>query len=619
MKRFLGLPFRPGLPPRRRWGLNLERLEARDVPSATLFVVPLSTPADNTHYHDLASAVAAAAAKDTIQVEPLSNPGESVFVDKPVTIQGDPASSPATLPPLGPSPPGVTITASKVTLINLNLSSVTIDHRVNQTTIASCLVGQVEDLGGSGSGYTKLLNNVITSGVLLSGNTSGATNDLVEGNVFTPQSSAGFFYPLALINANGTVVQGNTITGLAYAYDGGGIEVNDSTGVLIRNNTVRMAAPYSAGIVVNDPHLATAGVATSVTIADNVVQSGSYGQYTGIAVFKNYTNSPLSVALSGNDVVNNKIGVSITGDGTSFGTVDLGGGSLGSSGNNDFRLFTGTLGRFAIQALGAPGDTIQAQNNLFTGSPAAAIAAPGATVNATSQSANAAFIQRLYEDYLHRAASTSEVAVWLPMLVNGRQAVINSIAHSEEAEILLVDGLYHRLLGRTALGDSGAWGWIKGLEKGTTEEQVITGIASTPEFYSRANGLVSSGTPDQRFVISLYHLVLGRQADPSSAEVAGWVGQLPSIGRAGVVQKLLASSEYRQQAVTALYFADPTVVSTAAYPSIPGQWVGSTLPDLLHRSGPPTMAELNGWVGSSLDVLSIEARMAATDEFFSNG
>jgi hypothetical protein len=609
MKRFLGLPFRPGLSPRRRRGLNLERLEARDVPSATLFVVPLSTPTDTTHYHDLTSAVAAAATKDTIQVEPLSKPGGAT-VNKPVTIQGDLASSPGTLPPLG----NLTIAASNVTLTNLSLNNVTITGGVNHTTIASSLVSQVQDQGGSGSGFTTLRNNVITSDALLRGNTSAATNDLIEDNVFARQTTAGGLYSLFLSNANGTTVQGNTFTGIIA---NGDIGVDDSTGVLIRNNTVRMAAPYLGDIVVGAE--GTAGVATSVTIADNVVQTGSYELYTGIAVFKNYTDSSLSVTLSGNDVVNNKIGVSIMGDGTSFGTVDLGGGSPGSSGNNDFRLFTGTLGRFAIQALGAPGDTIAAQNNLFTGSPAAAIAAPGATVNATSQSANAAFIQRLYEDYLHRAASTSEVAVWLPMLANGRQAVVNSIAHSEEAEIVLVDGLYHRLLGRTALGDSGAWGWIKGLEKGMTEEQVITGIASTPEFYSRANGLVSSGTPDQRFVISLYHLVLGRQADPSSAEVAGWVGQLPSIGRAGVVQKLLASSEYRQQAVIALYFTDPLVVSTAAYPSIPSQWVGSTLPNLLHRSGPPTMAELNGWVSSSLDVLTIEARIAATDEFFSNG
>ena len=50
--------------------------------------------------------------------------------------------------------------------------------------------------------------------------------------------------------------------------------------------------------------------------------------------------------------------------------------------------------------VGATGDTIQAQNNLFSGAPAAAISAPGETVNATALSANAAFIQRLYEGYL---------------------------------------------------------------------------------------------------------------------------------------------------------------------------------------------------------------------------
>jgi len=32
--------------------------------------------------------------------------------------------------------------------------------------------------------------------------------------------------------------------------------------------------------------------------------------------------------------------------------------------------------------------------------------------------------------------------------------------------------------------------------------------------------------------------------------------------------------------VSALYFADPTVASSGTWPSIPAQWVGSTLPDL---------------------------------------
>ena len=55
--------------------LALECLEAREVPAATLLVVPLSAPTDATHFHDLTTALGASAANDTIQIEPNSVPG----------------------------------------------------------------------------------------------------------------------------------------------------------------------------------------------------------------------------------------------------------------------------------------------------------------------------------------------------------------------------------------------------------------------------------------------------------------------------------------------------------------------------------------------------------------
>jgi hypothetical protein len=524
-----------------------------------------------------------------------------------VTVQGDPASTPASLPQLG----DLTIAVSGVTLTNLNLHNVTINATFNHTTIASSLAAQIQDMGGSGNGFTILRNNVITNAAALSGNTAGATNDFVEGNVFARQTNGGFVETLGVGSANGSVIQGNTMTVPANGLDG--IGVAGSTGVIIRNNTVRVNGGSVGGIVVG--YVVNGGVSTSVTIADNVVQTGSSN---GILLFKGFTSSPLSVSLSGNDLVNNKVGVSINGDGTSVGTVDLGGGSLGSAGNNDFHLFNGAAGHFAIQTSSAAGDTIQAQNNLFSGSPAAAISAPGETVNATALSANAAFIQRLYADYLHRAASAAEVAAWLPLLPNGRQAVVNGIAGSPEADTVLVEGLYERLLGRSASGDMAAAGLVQMLQNGATQEQVIA-IVSTTELYNRANGLVNAGTPDQRFVISLYHLLLGRQRDPSPGEVSGWVAALPALGRAGVAQALLSSAEYRTLAVRGLYFTDPTQGSSGALPSIPAQWVGSTLPDMLHRSAAPAAAEVQGWVNSGMDLLSIEASIALSDEFFNNG
>jgi hypothetical protein len=585
--------------------VSLEALERRDLPAALLFVVPFSTPTDATHFHDLTTAIAAAAGNDTIQIEPNSVPGGAT-VNKLVPIQGDPASTPANLPQLG----GLTIAASDVTLTNLNLHNVTINATFDHTTISNSLAAQIQDLGGSGNGFTTLRNNVITDAVLLAGNTAGTTDDLVDGNIFARQTTSGFVETLGVIMADGTVIQGNVVTVTTSGLDG--IGVAESTNVTIRGNTVRVAGS-GGGIVVG--FVVKSGVSTSVTITDNIVQTGSS---TGIFLNKGFSSSPLSVALAGNDLVNNQVGVSISGDGTSVGTIDLGGGSLGSAGNNDFHLFTGSGGHFAIQVTGAFGDMIQAQNNLFTGNPAAAINAPGETVNATALSADAAFVERLYANYLHRQASAAEVAAWLPLVAANSQAVVKGIGGSPEAFSVLVDGLYQRLLGRSASGDPASSGWVKALLSGMTEEQVIAGIAGSPEFFDRATQLASTGSADQRFVIALYHLVLGRQADPSAVEVAGWVVALQGLGRAGVVQGLLASTEFRSLAVTAMYFADVSVASTPAFPSIPAQWVGSTLADWLHRSSAPLAVEVNSWVNSGLDVLTIEAGIANSTEFFSN-
>ncbi len=601
-----GAAPRPDRRPGRRAPLAVEVLETRALPATTLFVVPLSAPTDATHFHDLTSAVGAATANAIIQIEPNSAPGGAT-VNQLVTVQGDPTSTPASLPQLG----DLTIAASDVTLINLNLHNVTINAGFNHTTIANSLAAQVQDQGGSGNGFTTVRDNVITDAVVLAGNTAGATDDLIEGNVFARNTSAGFIVTVSVSRADGSVIQGNTVTSPSGF---SGIAVNNSTNVTIQGNIVRGAAASLGGIVVG--LVVSSGVSTSVTIADNVVQTGSG---TGIFLAKAFATSPLSVALSGNDLVNNQVGISILGDGTSVGTVDLGGGTLGSAGNNDFRLFTGSAGHFAIQVSAAAGDTIPAQNNLFTGRPAVAISAPGETVNATTLDASSAFVQRLFEGYLHRAASPSETAALAPLVASDPQKVSKMIIEGMDADTVLVDGLYQRLLGRSAKNDPGAQGWVNGLLAGMTEEQVITGIASSSEFYSRAAALVNSGTPDQRFVTALYELVLGRQSPPGAGEVDSWVAGLPNLGRAGVVADFLASAEFRTHAVAALYFADPAAASTPAFPSIPAQWVGSTVPDLLHRSSAPAAAEVNGWANSSLDLLSIEVLVAASSEFFTNG
>jgi len=74
-----------------------------------------------------------------------------------------------------------------------------------------------------------------------------------------------------------------------------------------------------------------------------------------------------------------------------------------------------------------------------------------------------------------------------------------------------------------------------------------------------------------------------------------WVSVLPTVGRANIVNGFLSSPEYRTSAVQRFYQT------------------------LLHRLAVPGASEVHGWVGSSLDLLSIELIFATTNEYYQNG
>jgi hypothetical protein len=208
-------------------------------------------------------------------------------------------------------------------------------------------------------------------------------------------------------------------------------------------------------------------------------------------------------------------------------------------------------------------------------------------VNATALTANAAFVQTLYLDFLHRTGDVSnpqDAGSWVTALNQGKityTAVANAIAHSLEGLGVQVDRVYHRFLGRDAdpAGRASAVGY---LQAGGTLEGVSRAILASQEYGSRFPS-------DSSFVESLYQNLLHRTG--SSVEVSAWVGGLPQLGRAGVAQAFLSSTEYRSLEVGAYYA------------------------NLLHRTSPPAASELAGWVNSPLDLFSIESRFAGTPEF----
>ncbi len=206
------------------------------------------------------------------------------------------------------------------------------------------------------------------------------------------------------------------------------------------------------------------------------------------------------------------------------------------------------------------------------------------------------FVQALYLDELGRAGSTAELDSWAVAFNDGssqmdaQAAIATGIEQSFEGRDHLVKGWYQTFLGRAAVGGE-ELGWVGLLFQGQTEEQVLSQILASPEFYGRAQTLSASGTADQRFVQALYPLLLGRTA--SDAEVMSWVATLPQQGRLGVALGFLTSGEYRTDLVQSDYGV------------------------LLHRS--PDPQGLAFWVGVGEDALDLRIGFEASPEFFTNG
>lgn len=198
-----------------------------------------------------------------------------------------------------------------------------------------------------------------------------------------------------------------------------------------------------------------------------------------------------------------------------------------------------------------------------------------------------AYIGSLYTTYLGRSGSAAELDSWANQLSGKpRQVIANAILGSHEAHVHKVDSLYETYLGRQA-DPAGEAAWANALDTGTPLETVIDGLVSSQEYYNRANTSGGSSS-DVDFVQALYRNFLGRTA--SGGEANGWVAQLGNLGRPGVANSFVHSTEYRADVVGGFYTG------------------------MLGRPASP--AEVAGWVNSPMSISTIELSFAGCDEFY---
>lgn len=611
--------------PRSR-SLALEGLEDRLLLN-NRFVIP-GTPDNTSTFATLQAALATPGlvAGDVVQISAGSSPGHIKNANIPqitnLTIQGDPTSDLGSVPvfslddSVGITQPGFTLKHVQVDILNGTLEFIA------NSTITGCYIkselGGVSMVSTSASTITNstIENDFATavSSTLVTVESAAGSHNRITDNHFISQTNAN----MTLLRLKGVANNADVVSHNSFTQKFGiSIDVEPSTnGLTIQSNTFLNADPFATAINISpapnqkivdndisDPNgnASSAGIVllpsqqgaqSNIVIAYNHIHSNGKG--SGIEVSGQAPGLKMAVKIEGNDLQDNGAGVFFfSAQGGVMTDVDLGGGTQGSRGANDFRGDS-----LAIQVTAAAdAGPITAQMNMYS------VAEPGivihdgsndatlATVDASNRlGANASYVETMYLDFLHRTGDLSnavDAGHWLNLLTSqvSVSTVANGIVYSAEALGLDVDGLYHEILGRDA-DPAGRSYFVSNLLGGGTVEGVSKTFFASPDYQS----IYPS---DSSFAQALYQSLLGRAG--SSTEISQAAAQTQQIGRAGLAQEFLFSQEYR------------------------GQQVADDYTNLLHRTQPPTASEVSFWASGGLELLALDAVFAGTQEFQQNG
>lgn len=521
---------------------------------------------------------------------------------------------------------------------NVSLEGLTIDGQVDLvkgadgTSIVNCILREnVSDTLATDSSGRLIRNNVFYGDLILRGDSTFPTPDSIKFNRFEDSR-------LLLDGADAAVVSSNTfnMTGAGVA-----VTVKAAQNVQLLNNTIQFSSPAGIQGGLSDPvtdasiGIKVQGVGvtqTNVTMSNNSIDTAGLG--AGV-VFVVTNGGVFQAVVQGNDFHTNLIGMFVQGDGTAnasaAGTIDAGGGTLGSLGGNNFRGFTtadassGT--RYAIivaNTVGTAG-TVKARNNIWSPttptqlvkdsanntaavSPNMVAGTGIADVGTAEQqlSGNQQYVQSLYNQFLLRTGTLTEINSWASLLPSSpsqaaMQPVATGIITSKQAYGNYVTGLYNVLLQRSP-DSAGLNGWVSQLQAGATKESVAASITGSPEYLGKIRVSPQGGTQavggigDSAYVVSVYQQYLRRL--PSNSEVSAWLagGPLTQTTRTSMANAVLASTEFRNYLITSQLYKRT-----------------------LHRVTPPTSVEIAAWSNSGLPYTQLQTAFASTTEFYANG
>jgi hypothetical protein len=445
-------------------------------------------------------------------------------------------------------------------------------------------------VSGTPSGVTDVgAANLAVTGATVVGTSANPLKTAVDTLAASVGTGSLFMNGLHVSNT-GTLAIGSvgSLNGVTAA--GGDVTISTSGGL---NVDQAIGADLGVTLTGNGTINLNAGISITGVIGSNAVVQGGAGADVFNVNFA--SNAPLTLlGFGGNDTFNvpSSVGVPISIDGGT-GTNALNYNAL----NKPVGTVPGALRTFGLQTVSY---TSVEGINLNNAAAVDAFYGPDTADRASALAGptpGERFVQVLYLDALGRAGSKAEVDAWTPVFSrpNTSQAQAQSIIAagiegSAEGRDHEVKSWYVHYLGRTATGGE-ELGWTNLLVHGQTEEQVLSQILATSEFFNHAQTLGFGGSADSQYVQALYELLMHRAG--GSAEVAGWVGDLPTQGRQGVALGFRGSAEFRTDQFEGYYNA------------------------LLHR--PDDSAGLSAWLSSGADVFAARLGFEASPEFFTNG
>ncbi|MCU1475592.1 MAG: hypothetical protein JWQ64_285 [Subtercola sp.] len=166
---------------------------------------------------------------------------------------------------------------------------------------------------------------------------------------------------------------------------------------------------------------------------------------------------------------------------------------------------------------------------------------------ATNTTLDGNYITALYEDYLDRLPSQSDIDWWSASLANGapRSSISAGFVNSDEYRLIRIDAAYQSVLGRPA-EQAGRLNWLDAMRSGgITTDDIETSLYASEEYFQQ------HGDNNLGFVTSLYQTLLHRQG--SASDYAFWSNLIVQHGRAWVIAQYWDANETISERVSAMY------------------------------------------------------------------